>query len=133
MTPPDLAVMPVPQTCRRPDRISPAPAPRHTRAAARIRRAAAGFALPGTLTIRAYACGKPNCRCHADPPALHGPYAEWTRKINGKTITHRLTPAQLAAWQPLVDNAKKIRALLAELHQFTLEIIDAGPAASSAS
>jgi hypothetical protein len=38
--------------------------------------AATGFALPGTLTIRAYACGKPNCRCHADPPRLHGPYAE---------------------------------------------------------
>ena len=49
--------------------------------------AAAGPALPGTLTVRAYACGKPNCRCHADPPRLHGPYAEWTRKIGGKTIT----------------------------------------------
>ena len=51
----------------------------------------AGFALPGTLTVRAYACGKPGCRCHADPPRLHGPYAEWTRKIGGKTVTRRLT------------------------------------------
>ena len=33
--------------------------------------ATAGPALPGTLTVRAYACGKPNCRCHADPPRLH--------------------------------------------------------------
>ncbi|MGH7733953.1 MAG: DUF6788 family protein [Gemmatimonadales bacterium] len=88
--------------------------------------AAAGFALPGTLTVRAYACGKPNCRCHADPPALHGPYAEWTRKLGGKTLTRRLTPAELAAWQPLFDNAKKIRALLAELHKLTLEIVNAG-------
>jgi len=62
--------------------------------------AAAGPALPGTLTVRAYACGKPNCRCHADPPRLHGPYAEWTRKIGGKTITRRLTPDQLAQYQP---------------------------------
>jgi hypothetical protein len=68
--------------------------------------AQAGLALPGTLTIRAYACGKPNCRCHADPPRLHGPYAEWTRKIGGKTITRRLTPAELAEYQPLFDNAK---------------------------
>ena len=52
--------------------------------------AAAGPALPGTLTVRSYACGKPNCRCHGDPPALHGPYAEWTRKIGGKTTTRRL-------------------------------------------
>ena len=54
--------------------------------------AAAGPALPGTLIIRAYACGKTSCRCHADPPRLHGPYAEWTRKIAGKTITRRLHP-----------------------------------------
>jgi hypothetical protein len=87
--------------------------------------AAAGPALPGTLTVRAYPCGKPNCRCHADPPRLHGPYAEWTRKISGKTVTRRLTPAQLAAWQPLFNNAKKLRALLAELQDLTLAIIEA--------
>jgi len=87
--------------------------------------AAAGPALPGTLTVRAYACGKPACRCHADPPRLHGPYAEWTRKIGGKTVTRRLTDAELAAWQPLFDNAKKMRALLAELQDLTLQIIDA--------
>jgi Family of unknown function (DUF6788) len=87
--------------------------------------AAAGFALPGTLTVRAYACGKPSCRCHADPPRLHGPYAEWTRKIGGKTITRRLSPAELTEYQPLFDNAKKLRALLAELQDLTLEIIEA--------
>jgi len=87
--------------------------------------AAAGFALPGTLTVRAYACGKPSCRCHADPPRLHGPYAEWTRKIGGKTVTRRLSPAELAEYQPLFDNAKKLRALLAELQDLTLEIIGA--------
>ena len=88
--------------------------------------AAAGPALPGTLTIRAYACGKTRCRCHADPPRLHGPYAEWTRKIAGKTITRRLTPAELAEYQPLSGNAKKLRALLTELQDLTLEIIGAG-------
>jgi hypothetical protein len=90
--------------------------------------AAAGPALPGTLTVRSYACGKPNCRCHGDPPDLHGPYAEWTRKIGGKTLTRRLTDVELADWQPLFDNARKIRALLAELQELTLEIVDASPA-----
>jgi Family of unknown function (DUF6788) len=87
--------------------------------------AAAGPALPGTLTVRSYACGKPGCRCHADPPALHGPYAEWTRKIGGKTVTRRLTPAELADWQPLFDNAKKMRTLLTELQELTLAIVKA--------
>jgi len=86
--------------------------------------AAAGPALPGTLTVRAYACGKPGCRCHADPPRLHGPYAEWTRKIAGKTVTRRLSPAELAEYRPLFDNARKLRALLAELQDLTLQIIE---------
>ena len=104
--------------------VSPTPAQR-----AQIRRIAAelaalGFALPGTLADRMTRCGRANCRCHADPPRLHGPYAEWTRKIAGKTITRRLTPAELAEYQPLFDNAKKLRALLAELQDLTLEIIE---------
>ena len=89
--------------------------------------AAAGPALPGTLTVRSYACGKRRCRCHADPPVLHGPYAEWTRKVGGKTITRRLTAEQLAAWQPLFDNARKIRELTSQIHELTLQAIDAQP------
>jgi hypothetical protein len=107
------------------------PSPAQRAALARITAelaAAAGPALPGTLTVRAYACGKPNCRCHADPPRLHGPYAEWTRKIAGKTVTRRLSPAELTEYQPLFDNAKKIRALLAELQDLTLQIIETGTA-----
>ena len=88
--------------------------------------AAAGPALPGTLLVRSYACGKPRCRCHADPPVLHGPYAEWTRKIGGKTVTRRLTSEELAAWQPLFDNARKMRDLLAELQERTLQEIETG-------
>jgi hypothetical protein len=111
--------------------MQPSPAQRAARDRIAADLAAAGFALPGTLTVRSYACGKPGCRCHADPPRLHGPYAEWTRKIAGKTITRRLTPAELADYQPLFDNARKLRALLAELQDLTLEIIetDSQPAA----
>jgi hypothetical protein len=90
--------------------------------------AAAGPALPGTLTVRSYACGKRRCRCHDDPPVLHGPYAEWTRKIAGKTVTRRLTSEQLAAWQPLFDNARHIRGLLAELQNLTMQEVGADDA-----
>jgi len=58
---------------------------------------------------------------------LHGPYAEWTRKIGGKTVTRRLTDAELAAWKPLFENARKIRALVVQLHELTLQIVQAGP------
>ena len=109
--------------------MEPSPAQRAARDQIAAQLAQAGFALPGTLTVRAYACGKPGCRCHADPPRLHGPYAEWTRKIGGKTITRRLTPRQLAEYQPLFDNAKKLRALLSELQDLTLDIVEAGSGA----
>ena len=35
--------------------------------------------LPGSLVIRHTRCGKRRCACRADPPALHGPYIQWTR------------------------------------------------------
>ena len=107
-------------------RMEPSPAQRAARDRIAAELAQAGFALPGTLTVRSYACGKPGCRCHADPPRLHGPYAEWTRKIGGKTVTRRLTPRELDEYQPLFDNAKKLRALLSELQDLTLEIAEAG-------
>jgi hypothetical protein len=106
--------------------MEPSPAQHAARDRIAAEPAAAGFALPGTLTVRAYACGKPNCRCHGDPPRLHGPYAEWTRKIAGKTVTRRLTETELAEYQPLSGNARKPRALLAGLQDLTLEIIEAG-------
>jgi len=34
----------------------------------------ADYALPGTMARRFMRCGKSNCRCKTDPPALHGPY-----------------------------------------------------------
>jgi len=104
-------------------RMEPSPAQRAARDRIAAELAQAGFALPGTLIVRSYACGKPACRCHADPPRLHGPYAEWTRKIGGTTVTRRLTPRELAEYRPLFDNAKKLRALLTELQDLTLEIV----------
>lgn len=102
------------------------PTPRQASTQARIAKAMAeiGFALPGSLTVGAYKCGKPNCRCKADPPQLHGPYALWTRKIDNKTVTRRLNDEELATYQPLFDNAKRLRALMAELHELTLELLD---------
>ena len=86
-----------------------------------------GFVLPGTLTERHVRCGKPNCRCHADPPDLHGPYHQWTRKINGKTVTRLLSDDQLADYQPWLDNQRRLRSLIAELEALSLAIADADP------
>jgi hypothetical protein len=87
----------------------------------------AGLALPGTLADRMTRCGRPNCRCHADPPRLHGPYHQWTRKKDGKTATKILTDDQLADYQPWFDNHKRLRELIAELENLSLEIAENDP------
>jgi hypothetical protein len=33
-----------------------------------------GFISPGSLVARETSCGRPGCRCQADPPRRHGPY-----------------------------------------------------------
>jgi hypothetical protein len=83
-----------------------------------------GFALPGSLTVKAYRCGKANCRCHKEPPQLHGPYAFWTRKVNNKTVTRMLNDDEVAAYQPMFDNARKIRDLVSQLHDLSLELVE---------
>jgi hypothetical protein len=83
-----------------------------------------GFALPGTLLVRSHVCGKPGCRCMADPPRPHGPFHQWTRKIAGKTVTRRLTEDQTDRYRPWFDNARLARELLAELEALSLRIAE---------
>jgi hypothetical protein len=111
--------------------VSPTPDQQATaaRLAAEItaRLADLSFALPGTVADRMTRCGYPNCRCHADPPQLHGPYHQWTRRKDGRTSTRILTDDQLADYQPWFDNHRRLRALIAELEALSLDIAEADP------
>jgi hypothetical protein len=84
----------------------------------------AGFALPGTVLVRTFACGKKSCRCHADPPRLHGPYIQWTRKIDRKTVTRNLTEEQWDRYRAWFDNAKRLRQLISDLEALSMEIFE---------
>lgn len=94
----------------------------HERISKQLAEASAGHALPGTFLERNTTCNKTGCRCMADPPRLHGPYYQWTRKIDGKTKTTLLTVEQVERYRPWFDNAKTIRALTAELEALSLDI-----------
>src|SRR5579859_5369841 len=86
--------------------------------------AQAGFALPGNVVTRQMRCGKSGCRCKADPPQLHGPYYQWTRKVGGKTVTRWLSPDQLARYQPWFRTARRLRELITELETLSLRIAE---------
>jgi hypothetical protein len=83
-----------------------------------------GFVLPGSIVERHMTCGKPGCRCKADPPVLHGPYIQWTRKVGNKTVTKLLSPEQRDRYQPWFDNARRLRQLTAELEALSLRAIE---------
>ena len=80
-----------------------------------------------TLADRMTRCGHPGCRCHADPPRLHGPYHQWTRKKNRRTATRILTDDQLADYAPWFDNHRRLRELITELEELSLAIAEADP------
>lgn len=104
---------------------TPASTPRQRTAQQRLARQLGelGFVLPGSVVERRIRCGKPGCRCKADPPQLHGPYLQWTRKEGNKTVTRLLSPEQRGRYQAWFDNARKLRALVAELEQLSIQAV----------
>jgi hypothetical protein len=107
------------------DNVSPTRSQQARAARIATELAGLGLALPGTLIERHVRCGRANCRCHADPPVLHGPYWQWTRKTGGKTITRLVADDQLDDYRQWLDNDRRLRALVAELEALTLAIADA--------
>ena len=80
---------------------------------------AIGYIASGSLAQRYNRCGKANCACHADPPRLHGPYWQWTAKIDGKTLNRRLTEREARLYQEWIDNDRQARALLTQMRAIT--------------
>lgn len=74
-----------------------------------------GFIRSGSLAARYNYCGKANCRCHADPPQPHGPYYQWTAKVNGKTVNRRLTARQAEHYQQWIDNDRHLRDIVKQM------------------
>jgi hypothetical protein len=56
---------------------------------------------------------------------LHGPYLTWTRTVNGKTVTRKVTPDQQARYQTWFDNARKLRQLVTDLETLSLDAFEA--------
>jgi hypothetical protein len=103
---------------------TPIPPYAATRRALADTMAAIDGVLPGSVVVRRMRCGKRNCACKADPPALHGPYIQWTRTDGGKTVTRLLTEEQLARYQPWFDNARQLKDIIAKLEIASLHAIE---------
>ena len=63
----------------------------------------------------------------ADPPRLHGPYWQWTRKVAARTICRWLSKEQHDDYQAWIDNDRRLRELLARLEALGAAALEADP------
>ena len=93
----------------------------------RIRTAIAriDYLCSGTLLEHFTSCGKPGCRCAADPAARHGPYYDWGHMQGGKLVHRRLTAEQADLMRPAIANYQKVKELLRAWEVETERLIDA--------
>ena len=76
-----------------------------------------GLISSGSVTRRYTRCGNQGCRCQAEPPQPHGPYYQWTAKVNGKTVTRRLTDGEAQLYLEWIANDRKMRRLINQMRQ----------------
>ena len=76
------------------------------------------YFLKGTVLKRMMKCGRPQCACHHDPSKRHGPYFEWTYKVNGK-LTAEAAPLYKAA----AKQQRKLKAVLVRLERLSRTVL----------
>ena len=79
--------------------------------------ATVGFISPGSVVSRYTSCGKPGCRCRADPPQRHGPYYQWSRAAAGKTVSRRLNEAEAELYRSWIANRRRLEQIIAQMEQ----------------
>jgi len=78
----------------------------------------------GSVVRRFMPCGKPGCRCQARPPRLHGPYYQWTRKVQGRTVTVRVNAAQAKLLREWIENGRRLDALVRQMERVSLRLTE---------
>jgi hypothetical protein len=80
-----------------------------------------GLVLPGTITERKIVGQASKKQIDRKK---YGPYYQWTRKVNGKTITVNLSKTQVNLFQKAVDNNRKFEQILNEMRQISLQRLE---------
>jgi len=83
-----------------------------------------GYFRHGTLLKRMMSCGKPTCACKTSPPLLHGPYYQWTRKVDGKTVTVNFSAEQAKVLEKWIATGRELDRILAQMERISMEATD---------
>src|ERR1039458_9602901 len=77
------------------------------------------YFLKGTVLKRMMKYGQPQCACHRDPSRRHGPYFEWTYKVQGKTVNVKLSSQAAPLYQAATKQHRKLKAMLARMERLS--------------
>jgi len=89
--------------------------------------ARSGEVLAGSISERRTHCGRPGCKCMANPPEPHGPYYQWTRKAEKKTVGKWLSEEQGEDYRNWIANRRRIRDLVTRLEAIGESALAADP------
>ena len=81
-----------------------------------------GPVLQGTILPRVIRREDPQRPGHTKD---YGPYYQWTRKLQGRTVIQNLTPSQVKAYGRAIRENQKLEKLLAELRAASLKMLEA--------
>src|ERR1017187_2342907 len=77
------------------------------------------YFLKGTVSKRTMKCGQPQCACHRDPSRRHGPYIEWTYKVQSKTVNAKRSSQAAPLYQAPTKQHRKLKAMLARMERLS--------------
>lgn len=80
-----------------------------------------GLISTGSVVVRTTSCGKPGCRCQADPPQRHGPYYQWSRAVAGKTLSRRLDERQADLYREWIANRRRLEQIITQMEQVSAQ------------
>jgi hypothetical protein len=80
-----------------------------------------GFLLKGSLLQRFKECSSPGCACHTDPDRLHGPYWQWSTKVNGKTVSRTLSEQQVSRYREWMENGRRFDEIVRDLYELSAQ------------
>lgn len=81
-----------------------------------------GYVWHGSVCRSMLTCGSAGCRCHSDPKARHGPYAYWSTKVAGKTVSRCLTPAEANLYEEWIENRRQIERIVQALKVLSAKV-----------
>ena len=83
---------------------------------------------PGSITNASRCCGKPSCHCAKPGDPGHGPHAQLTQKVDGKTVTRTLSsPSAVRKAESEIAEYRRFQTMSGELVDINRKICNLRP------